>query len=412
MNIEKYIKQLNFNNLTPIQSETIKHFNSNKNLVGVAPTGTGKTHAYLIPLIASINTNIDSLQAIIVLPTNELVNQVRLMLEPLLTDDIKVKTYDSKINKIREYEWLSKYQPHIVIATPERIYDFSQNGLKIDVAKYIILDEADMMFDEDFLKQIDAFVVRTKQAKYFLFSASITENMYTFIKKYFGVYDLIDTTNQHELKIEQRLIKTNFNNRLEILEQILNTITPFFCLIFVTKKEDQQEVFDLLLSKNLNVGLLSGNLNQHQRKNVIANIRDFKYQYVVASDLAARGLDFEVSHVINYDLPYHLEYFKHRSGRTGRMEKDGIVITIATNDCRHKITRLEKMGYKFKEYKIINNEMVLVQEKKVTISTEELQAIKKIPKPKKVKPNYRKKNKEKILKAKKEVRRKKYAKNR
>ena len=412
MNIEKYIKQLNFNNLTPIQSETIKHFNSNKNLVGVAPTGTGKTHAYLIPLIASINTNIDSLQAIIVLPTNELVNQVRLMLEPLLTDDIKVKTYDSKINKIREYEWLSKYQPHIVIATPERIYDFSQNGLKIDVAKYIILDEADMMFDEDFLKQIDAFVVRTKQAKYFLFSASITENMYTFIKKYFGVYDLIDTTNQHELKIEQRLIKTNFNNRLEILEQILNTITPFFCLIFVTKKEDQQEVFDLLLSKNLNVGLLSGNLNQHQRKNVIANIRDFKYQYVVASDLAARGLDFEVSHVINYDLPYHLEYFKHRSGRTGRMEKDGIVITIATNDCRHKITRLEKMGYDFKEYKIINNEMVLVQEKKVTISQEELQAIKKIPKPKKVKPNYRKKNKEKILKAKKEVRRKKYAKNR
>ncbi|VEU80615.1 DEAD/DEAH box helicase [Haploplasma axanthum] len=406
------IEKMGFAKLTPIQTEIINNFNNKRNLVGVAPTGTGKTHAYLIPLIGNIDVTKDEVQAIIIVPTNELVNQVKRMVEPL-SENIKIKSYDSKIDKGREIAWLDKYQPQLVISTPERLIDLSNNGLKINTSKYFVLDEADMMFDESFLKQIDLIIGRVSTAKFLLFSATITENMHMFIKKYFGVYDLIDTSKDHKLKIEHRLVKASLDNRIDTLNDLLRVLNPYLAIIFVSKKEDQTKIFDLLLDKGLSVTQLSSSLNQHQRKRVINDIIDLKYQYVVASDLAARGLDFDVSHVINYDLPYKLEFFKHRSGRTGRMEKEGIVITIVDNNDRNKVKRLEEMGFKFNEYRISSSEMIILsKEPKNKITNDELNAMKRIPKPKKVKPNYRKKNGDIVKSAKREVRRKNYAKNR
>ena len=115
MNYSKYINQMGFDNLSPIQSQTIKYFSNNKNLVGVAPTGTGKTHAYLIPLVASLKKDVNQVQAIILVPTNELVNQIRRMIEPLMDQTFKVKAYDSKVDKQREIAWFNNNQPDIVI---------------------------------------------------------------------------------------------------------------------------------------------------------------------------------------------------------------------------------------------------------------------------------------------------------
>lgn len=400
------LKKLQFSEASPIQIETFKHFNSQRNLVGIAPTGTGKTHAYLIPLVKAINVEKKDLQAIILIPTNELILQVREMLEPLITDDLIVKAYHSKMNKQREASWLERNNPHIVITTPERLIDMRSLGLNISTAKYLILDEADMMFDRDFLTQLDQIVSNLKQAKHMLFSATINENMYTFIRKYFGTYDLIDTTNQHELKITHKLVKSSDEERLFNLVRLTKILDPYLAIIFVSRKEDQNEVFLKLHEEGLNVVLLSGDLNQHKRKQVLSEIHNLKYQYVVASDLASRGIDFDASHVINYDLPYRLEFFRHRSGRTGRMDKEGEVITFASNDDRNKIKRLIDMGFDLKDYKLTDSSLSPILSKEKPLTKAEINAIKAIPKPKKVKPNYRKKNKKRIKEAKRSVRRK------
>lgn len=398
MQYNNYLSKLNFNKFTPIQIETFNHFNNNKNFVGVAPTGTGKTHAYLIPLVESIKKEEHFLQAIIIVPTNELINQVKEMLSPLLSEEIRVKAYDANMNRQRELNWLSNHQPHIVISTPEKLNDLSNNGLNIRTNKYLVLDEADMMFDEYYLSQIDIMISKFIETKYLLFSATITSNMHQFIKKYFGTYDLIDTSNKHELNIEHRLIRINYETRDEVLKKVITNLNPYLAIIFVSRKEDQIKVYQQLKELNLNITLISGDLNKHQRKNILNDIHNLKYQYVIASDLASRGIDFDASHIINYDLPYKLEFFKHRSGRTGRMDKSGVVITIVDNDDRFKVKRLSEMGFNFLEY----NSNLLKRKTKETnkISDKEKQAMKAIPKPKKVKPNYRKKNKQKINEAK------------
>lgn len=399
MNYNNYLEKLNFNKFTPIQTESFKYFNNKKNFVGVAPTGTGKTHAYLIPLIENINVNNNYLQSIIILPTNELISQVRQMLNPIIKDGLKVKAYDANMNRKRELTWLKNNQPHIVISTPEKVNDLSFNGLNINQTKYLILDEADMMFDEAFLRQIDNIITRTKEAKFLLYSASISSTMNSFIKNYFGSYDLVDTSDQHELKIEHRLVRINYETRNEALNKIIDNLNPFLAIIFVSKNENQLAIYEQLRAKNLEVIMLSSELNKTQRKNVLNDIHNLKYQYVIASDLASRGIDFDASHIINYDLPYKLEFFKHRSGRTGRIGKSGVVITIVDNDDRHKVKRLEKMGFDFILY---NTSMVKRKTKAFNkLTKSELEAIRKIPKPKKVKPNYRKKNKQKIKQAKK-----------
>lgn len=400
------LKKLQFSEASPIQIETFKHFKSRRNLVGIAPTGTGKTHAYLIPLVKAINVEDKNLQAIILIPTNELILQVREMLEPLITDDLIVKAYHSKMNKQRETSWLERNNPHIVITTPERLIEMRSLGLSISSTKYLILDEADMMFDRDFLTQLDQIIDNLKEAKHMLFSATINENMYTFIRKYFGSYDLVDTTNQHELKITHKLVRSSDEERLFNLVRLTKIIDPYLAIIFVSRKEDQNKVFLKLHEEGLNVVLLSGDLNQHKRKQVLAEIHSLKYQYVVASDLASRGIDFDASHVINYDLPYRLEFFRHRSGRTGRMDKEGEVITFASNDDRNKVKRLIDMGFDLKDYKLTDNSFTLIVSKEKPLTKAEINAIRAIPKPKKVKPNYRKKNKKKIKEAKRSVRRK------
>lgn len=412
MNIQQIIDELKFDKLTPIQNEVINQFNKNKHIVGLAPTGTGKTHAYLIPLIANIEATNSDLQAIILVPTNELVDQVLKMLRETNTD-LKVRAYNAKTDKKREGLWLVNNQPQIVISTPSKIIEFTNsNLLKIHKTKYFIMDEADMMFDFDFLSEIDLILSKMGNPKNLLFSATINDSMKPFISKYFGDHIYIDTTKDHDLKIEHMLFQTRIKSRIDVLKDITKYLNPYMALIFVSKNDDQEEVYNQLVNSGLNVGMMSSKLTANQRRNIIKDIADLKYQYVIVSDLAARGLDFDISHVINYDLPYQLEFFKHRSGRTGRMEKEGIVITIVSEKDSRKIEKLSEMGFEFNKYNIGKNGFVKVASKDNKLLKVELDAIKKIPKPKKVKPNYRKKNKEVLKDAKRKARNKLYDKTR
>jgi ATP-dependent RNA helicase CshB len=274
------------------------------------------------------------------------------------------------------------------------------------------MDEADMMFDYDFLSHIDTILSSMPKAKYMLFSATIQESMEPFIKQYFGQYDLIDTKKHDKLNIEYRLINIKYQNRLEALITLTKHLNPYLCFIFVSKKENQDSVYEALQQERLNVINLNASIGVKKRSKIIEDIINLKYQYVVTSDLAARGLDFKISHVIHYDLPHMLEFFFHRSGRTGRMGDSGIVLTFMSVDDHRKIDKIRQKGITFVNYQLSVDGLTKVAPRKSNFSEQDIEAIKKIKKPTRVKPNYKKKNKQKIKKAKQEVRREAYAKNR
>ena len=410
MTIKAMLDKLKYEKITPIQEGVFKAFPSPKHLVGLAPTGTGKTHAYLLPILSSINQELKQLQALIIVPTNELVVQVEKMLLEV-TDEFSVKTYYGGTNKMREQDWLLRHQPQIVIATPKQIleYVYEMNLLKIHTARYVVFDEADMMFDEAFLTMIDQMLPALEKAKYLLFSATLSSSMEPFIKTYFGSYDLIDTSSKHDLKITYKLINIKHQPRLDALKELIKHLNPYLAFIFVSKKENQDEVYQALLEVNDKTANLNASMGVKKRAKLIEEINALKYQYVVTSDLAARGLDFKISHVIHYDLPHFLEFYMHRSGRTGRMYDTGEVITFMTVDDHRKIDKLKEKGIPFQNYTMTSKGIEKVHVKKTVQSQEEIDAIKKIKKSTKVTPNYKKKRAKAIKKVKNELRRKSYA---
>ena len=410
MTIQAMLDKLNYKEITPIQSGVFKAFKSNKHVVGLAPTGTGKTHAYLLPILSSIDPKMNAVQAVIIVPTNELVVQVEKMLVEA-DDSFVVKTYYGGTNKMREQEWLKKYQPQIVITTPKQMIEYvlEMKLLGIHTASYVVFDEADMMFDEDFLSMIDRILPAVHRAKYLLFSATMNPSMEPFIKAYFGSYDLIDTTKKHTLKITYKLINIKYQHRMDALVELVNRINPYLGFIFVSKKENQDLVYQKMLEEGKSVCNLNASMGVKKRSKLIEEINALKYQYVVTSDLAARGLDFKISHVIHYDLPHFLEFYMHRSGRTGRMYDTGEVITFMTVDDHRKIEKLKEKGIPFENYQFAQNGLVKVNVRKKVVSEEEVNAIKKVKKDKKVTPNYKKKRAQEIKKIKQEFRRKNYA---
>jgi ATP-dependent RNA helicase CshB len=329
------------------------------------------------------------------------------MLEPI-KGEITVKLFRANDDKKRLIKSLENEQPQIVIGTPGRLLDLvvKENALKTYTTKYLILDEADMLFDFDFMSQIDP-IVQKLTSKVFVFSATMPKNLLNWVNKYFGYADLIDLTDEVNLNIDHYILMAGMDKDYRLL-QLLKVINPFLCIIFVSKNEMVTEVYQMLLEKGYNVTRVSSKLSMKERKNIINEARTSKYQYIVASDLASRGIDFlGVTHIINYDLPYQLDFYIHRSGRTGRMGAHGEVYSFYEDKFSRKFASLEKRGIKFKKIRISNDgELVPYQSRKDRLKEEEIQAIKKIKKPTKVKPGYRKKNKEKIEKALRKVRRK------
>ncbi|VEU82182.1 DEAD/DEAH box helicase [Acholeplasma hippikon] len=408
MTIQEMLQRLNFSNLSPIQEQVIENFSKSQNIVGLAPTGTGKTHAYLLPLLENIKRKENAVEAVILIPTNELVMQVSKMLEE--TDPtVNYKSYYGSMDMEREAKKLENSHPNIVITTPAKLVDLviTKNALNLKHLDYFILDEADMMFDEDFMSLLDPVLVNQEIQKFMLFSATITRTMEPFIKKYFGSYIFLDTVKDTKLKINHKLIRVG-DSRLKTLQQVIDRINPYLGIIFVSKNEDIKRVYETLIDKGLNVIQISSEIGVKQRKKILEDIFNNRYQYVVSSDLLARGLDFKASHVINYDLPYMLEFFKHRSGRTGRMGDEGDVITLFDDNDQKKIDKLRNKGVPFVLYTLSDNGLKSTQRKSKTYDKKIAEEIKKIPKPKRVTPGYKKKHQEEVKAAIKKVKKARY----
>jgi len=260
------------------------------------------------------------------------------------------------------------------------------------------LDEADMLFDYDFVSQMDPVTSKIKGSVY-VFSATMPKNIVSWINKYFSTAELLDLSDSVKLNIEHVLIMGSSDAELKFFK-LLKIINPYLCFIFVSKNEDIDPLFDKILLEGYNAVKLTSKIPIRQRKNIIDSIKQLRYQYVVCSDIASRGLDFEgISHIINYDLPYKTEFYIHRSGRTGRMGREGIVYTFYEDKYSRKLSSIQNLGIEFDKYTIKGNELVKQEKKIKTLTEQEVNAIRKVRKPVRVKPNYKKKNKKQVKKA-------------
>ncbi|MDB8565950.1 DEAD/DEAH box helicase [Turicibacter sanguinis] len=424
LNIKPYLKaaieDLHFEELTQIQEQVIPLALEGKDIIGQSQTGSGKTHAFLIPIFESLKEDVQQVQAVITTPTRELAEQIYIVASHLASfseTPIKIGRYVGGTDKKQTIERLG-VQPQIVIGTPGRIKDLAINerALLVHTAKMFVVDEADMTLETGFLTDIDQIAgTMGKDLQMMVFSATIPQALKPFLKKYMTVptHIHIQPRQQTAVKINHILYPTKHRSRVNIVANLLKTINPYLAIIFVNTKQHATEVSNALISQGLQVGQIHGDLTPRQRRQMMQRIRNLDFQYIVATDIAARGIDIEgVSHVINYELPQDLEFYIHRVGRTARGNYDGVAITLYDSAEEELLQELEERGIKFNYKELKNGELVTVNARNSRQKREKKEneidkiAKAKVRKPKKVTPGYKKKMKFEMDKVKRQERRK------
>ena len=398
------VKELGFFEPTEIQERLIPTVLKGDSVIGQSQTGTGKTHAYLLPMIQKVNPYKEAVQAIITAPTRELATQIYqevLKITKNSEEEIAVRLYIGGTDKQRTIEKL-KHQPHIVVGTPGRINDLvKEQALFVHSAPILIIDEADLMLEMGFLEDVDQIASRMAETlQMLIFSATIPEKLKPFLKKYMEnpKYIQVEPKQVTAAKIDHYLLPARHRNKLELVFQALETFNPYLAIVFTNTKKKADEVADGLIRKGLKVGRIHGDLSPRERKQMMKQILDLDYQYIVATDLAARGIDIQgISHVINYELPSDLDFYIHRVGRTARAGYSGIALTIYEDRDEDALNKLENKGIEFKHCDLHDHEWVDLgdrnkrNKRKRQVNKIDLKAKSIIKKPKKVKPGYKKK---------------------
>jgi len=360
--IKRAIADLEFESLTPIQSLAIPHLlSSNRDLIGLAQTGTGKTAAYGLPLIQQIDLSSTSTQALVLCPTRELCIQITKdiasyskYLKGLRTTAVyggaKIETQISSL----------KRGSHIVVGTPGRTLDLiKRRKLIVKDIHWLVLDEADEMLTMGFKDDLDAILEGTPEDKQtMLFSATMPMEIRRITKKYMRDPHEIAAGKKNigaeNVKHEYYMVQAH--DRYETLKRIADINPDIYGIVFCRTRRETKEIADKLISDGYNADALHGDLSQAQRDMVMNRFREKHLQLLIATDVAARGLDVnDLTHIINFGLPDELDIYIHRSGRTGRAGKSGISISIAHSRARNKIMNLEKkVGKKFEQKKVPN----------------------------------------------------------
>ncbi len=415
--VMKFLEINNFKELTPIQDEVIDHILNKQDVIAVSDTGTGKTHAFLIPLLEQIDSSEDRVQAVITAPTRELAMQIYDFAKVMSETDSKlsVELVTGGMDRDKMNEKL-KSNPHIVIGTPGRIKDMfvDQAVLRLDQADIIIVDEADMTFEFGFLDEVDQIVSRMKDnVPMAVFSATIPKDVNFFLDKYMTNPKTIriKTEGSFSPNIDHVLINTKHKKYEETLGDLLKTINPYVCLIFANTRVHASETAAYLRGKGYKTLEVHGGLSSRERVRAHRDLASQEFTYIVASDIAARGLDVEgITHVISLGLPSDLNFYIHRSGRTGRTKRHGTSYIIYSKADLNAIHDLRNKGLKFSFAQVRNNELVdaknIFTVRKANF-TEDLEIAKILHRKNvKVKPGYKKKRQQEIEKIKSQRRRK------
>ena len=412
------VKDLRFEKPTEIQNRIIPRILKGTNIIGQSQTGTGKSHSFLLPLVNEIDTEIHEPQAIVVAPTRELAQQLYQAANHLSSfkEGVNAKLFigGTDIEKDRQR---CNHQPQLVIGTPTRINDLSKSGhLHTHLASYLIIDEADLMIDLGLIEDVDYIASRLEEhSNIAVFSATIPKSLQPFLNKYLEQPDFVEVDNQSQNKknIEFYLIPTKGTAKVEKTLKLIDILNPYLCIIFCNSRDSADELARTLNEAGIKVGMIHGGLTPRERKQQMKRIRNLDFQFVIASDLASRGIDIEgVSHVINFDVPNDIDFFTHRVGRTGRGNYRGVAITLYSPDEEDNISAIEDRGYVFENVDIKNDELTPIkahntrrtrQHKDDHLTNEVKNKVRSKTK-RKVKPGYKKKFKQEIERMKRQER--------
>lgn len=359
------LKKIGFRTPTAVQEKLIPVIAAGRDVVGQSQTGSGKTHTFLLPIFNQL-TSADEVQAVITTPSRELAYQIHTAAEQLAAEapfEIRIGNYVGGTDKQRQINKLKNNQPQLVIGTPGRVLDLIQSqALDVHTTRQFVVDEADMTLDLGFLDQVDKIAARMpKQLQMMVFSATIPQRLNPFLRKYLNnpVIEEIPAAAIISDTIDNWLISTKGQNRNELIYHLITMGEPYLVLIFANTKVRVEQIHDYLRNQGLKVAMIHGGIKPRERKRVMREVKNLQYQFVVATDLAARGIDIEgVSHVINDDIPEDLDFFIHRVGRTGRQGMPGTAITLYSPDESKKVSEIEALGIHFQPKRISNGEIV------------------------------------------------------
>ncbi len=353
--IRQGLAKIGFTKPTPVQEKVIPAMLKGESVIVQAATGSGKTHAYLIPILNAIDEDARYVQAIVTAPSRELADQLYRVARQLRDNsglNIAIAHLAGGSDRDRQIARFEQNKPQLVIATPGRLLDFADKKiLLLDQVKNFVIDEADMTLDLGFLADVDKIAARLpKDVVMSAFSATIPVKLTNFLRKYMAKPEEIVIDNPAVIAptIKNDLLDIGSKDRKKIVYKLLTMGQPYLALVFANTKQMVDELADYLTKQGLKVAKIHGGITERERKRTLREVRAGQYQYVVASDLAARGIDLPgVSLVINYEIPKDLEFIIHRIGRTGRNGLPGHAVTLVREEEMNRVGALEHMGVHF-----------------------------------------------------------------
>ena len=342
----KALKQLDIVDPTPVQEKAIPLILKGHNVMAQSKTGTGKTYAYLIPIIEQLKY--EKNECLIIVPVRELAKQVKSFIEDLGDPNLKAMTIYGGVSINNQIQKL-KRGVNIICGTPGRLIDLYKRGhLKLNDLKFVVLDEADRLLDMGFIPDIKYILGNIhSDYQFLLFSATLDYELKEMVKKYTKDFEYLDLSKD-DMSVGNTLqfyyMIDHYKQKYNYFRKIIKRERPDSALVFINTKRTGKWLFNRIKSDRLGyrVGYISGDLSQNQRERILKKFRQDKVNMLIATDVAARGFDIEdISHVINYDLPKYPEVYVHRIGRTSRMNKRGVAITLVVEDEYEYLCRIE-----------------------------------------------------------------------
>ncbi len=344
------VADLGFETPTPIQEKVIPTLLSRPvDIIGLAQTGTGKTAAFGLPLLHHTDTALKHVQALVLSPTRELCMQIQ----------EEFKKYGAHMRGLRSTAVYGgvpiggqirelKGHPQVVVATPGRLIDLlERKAISLEQVQYVVLDEADEMLNMGFREDIDFILKNTPAREHtWLFSATMSNEVRGIAKRFMKKWEEFSAgqANVTNENIDHQYFVTNHHNRFETLQRLLDFAPGIYGIIFTRTKQDCQDVAEKLMRQGYHVSPLHGDMDQKMRSKVMERFKNKSLQAIVATDVAARGIDVnDITHVINYELPDDPEVYTHRSGRTARAGKSGICMSIVSPKEISNIRQIERL---------------------------------------------------------------------
>lgn len=412
------LKEEGYTDLTPIQEATLAKILNGKSLICKSQTGSGKTHAFLVPLMNGVDPEKNAIQALIVSPTSILAEQTYEFAKNLARryPTVSVKLVSPRQDKSRLLDELAygKTMPKMLIGTPDQLVDlFIEKKVDSTGIRVMVLDEADMLLDDSHRESIERLLAKIRPAQRLVFTATMKEHQVAETYRFVGADEIVDVDKKARVNrnVAHHLVDIKHRDPIEQIVAFIEKIGPYRLMIFASEKTRVERIYRELAERGLDCTIINGNLRSRENKNNLRRIHRGEFPIIVCSDIASRGIDIDdVSHVLSVDLPKDFDYYFHRAGRTGRNGKKGDSY-VFFNDDDDTFERFRRAGIDFDTYVLRKDALRKASEpsakrkKNEALESEIRREIAKV-RTRKVKPGYKKKIAKTVAKVKSDHKRK------